>query len=135
MEVQEAMVEVIKVAGGAGNPGGSSYGNYNNRDGTGGLLIMYANKILNNGDILSEGTMGGRANASGGSSGGGSINLFYKDSFNNVNTISSNGGNVAIGIDLGGGGNVSGGSGGDGSVTVGNISTGTFVKQEIQRNP
>lgn len=128
------MAEIIKGAGGAGNPGGWSYRDYNDRNGTGGLLIMYANKIQNNGSILSEGIMGGRSNASGGSSGGGSINLFYKDSFDNVNTISSNGGNVAIGIDLGGGGNVSGGAGGDGSVTIGNISTGTFVKQEIQEN-
>ena len=66
------MVEATKVDGGAGNPGGNSYKNYNNHEGTGGLLIINAIKLVNNGKIQSNGVIGGRANAAGGSSGGGS---------------------------------------------------------------
>ena len=50
-------------------------------DGTGGLLIIYSKMILNNGDINSNGMTGGNALSSGGSSGGGSINIFYEDSY------------------------------------------------------
>ena len=124
-------MEATKVDGGAGNPGGNSYKNYNNHEGTGGLLIINAIKLVNNGKIQSNGVIGGRANAAGGSSGGGSINIFYKEEYINNGTIISNGGETAIGIDLGGGGNISGGSGGDGTVTIGNISSGSFVRNDV----
>ena len=56
----------------------------------------------------------------GGGSGGGSINIFYKTSITNGTIIASGG--------TRGSGKVVGGSGGAGCVTIGNISTGTFVK-------
>lgn len=53
--------------GGAGNPGAPG-----GEDGTGGLLIIYSDLFINNNCITSKGS-----NASGGASGGGSINIFY----------------------------------------------------------
>lgn len=66
--------------GGAGNPGGvSQSGGHKGQDGTGGLLIIYANDFVNSGIINSNGMEGGNGNnGSGGSSGGGSINIFYE---------------------------------------------------------
>lgn len=76
--------------------------------GTGGLLIVYANTIENtNGKLFSRGTSGGYNRdygCSGGSSGGGSINVFYKSQINK-GTIDA----------------------GNGCVTTGNISTGKFI--------
>lgn len=99
--------------GGAGNPGGrGSYGGnwnagYNGSTGTGGLLILYADTILNAGTISSNGSRGGNSKqAGGGSSGGGSINIFYKNNFTiqgTLQSISPRGGN--------------GGEGGMGSIT------------------
>ena len=59
----------------------------------------------------------------GGGSGGGSINIFYKDSFIK-GTISTTGG-------AGGNGHYfcyDGGAGGDGCISIGNISTGTYAE-------
>jgi len=61
--------------GGAGNPAGTGYKNGIN--GTGGLLTIYADEYVNNGKITSAGSLGGAAKLPGGSSGGGSINIFY----------------------------------------------------------
>lgn len=106
---------------------------FTGQNGTGGLLNIFSNILTNKGTIKTEGLSGGVANVNGGcgggSSGGGSLNIFYKNSYSNKGKISANGGMPAYGkFQLGG-------AGGDGSVTVGNISTGTFVKQEIQGNP
>ena len=108
-------------AGGAGNPGGLKWNstgyNYSDRaaNGTGGLLIIYANVINNYGSILSNGSNGGSSESNnGGSSGGGSINIFYKDTINN-GTINSNGGIYG-----------NGGSGGTGSISIGQIIDGTY---------
>lgn len=69
---------------GAGNPGANN--------GTGGLLIMCADSIRNNGIISSSGSNGGTGRAAGGgASGGGSINIFYKKTISGGN-IYSNGG-------------------------------------------
>ena len=68
-------------------------------------------------EISYGGSMGDNRNAPGGSSGGGSINIFYKD-------ILSNNGNILAN----GGGDDNMPKGGDGSVTIGNISSGTFTK-------
>ena len=67
---------------------------------------------------------GGGYYPGGGCSGGGSINIFYSDSYTKSDTakITTNGGVETSGI--------RGGAGGTGSVTIGNISTGTFVKDE-----
>ena len=81
------VVEII--GGGAGNPSGgindTPYYNANfihGSNGTGGLLIIYSKLNLYSGNILSCGSGGwsandGSHNNSGGSSGGGSINVFF----------------------------------------------------------
>ncbi len=61
----------------------------------------------------------------GGGSGGGSINLFYKSNITR-GSINSNGGTYGTGESA----RRNGGYGGAGSITIGNISTGTFVKDE-----
>jgi len=98
--------------GGAGNPGGpggaggSAVGTKpgtSGGSGTGGLLILYANQILNNIGLLesrgSNGGSGGQATnmsgARGGGSGGGCITVFYNyGSISNINNtnIQVNGG-------------------------------------------
>lgn len=52
----------------------------------------------------------------GGGSGGGSINIFYKDSLENLGNIKADGGG-AYG---------SGGTAGNGTISVGNISSGSY---------
>lgn len=80
--------------GGTGNPGGIQ----NGTTGTGGLLILYANKLNNSGKLQSNGV---NANEYGGASGGGSVNVFYNQ-LENKGTIEANGG---IGQNGGNGGN------------------------------
>ncbi|MCI9286515.1 MAG: hypothetical protein HFJ57_00740 [Clostridia bacterium] len=58
----------------------------------------------------------------GAGSGGGSINIFYKESIEKGNITTYNGPR--------GGGYAQGGLGGTGCITIGNISTETFVKDE-----
>ena len=112
---------------GTGNPGGLDTYYWElpqGSNGTGGLLIIYANEFSNTGTINAKGV--GIANrttgGSGGASGGGSINIFY-NTCNNVGTINSDGG-------AGSGDNstiVNTSAGGAGTVNKGNISTGTYV--------
>lgn len=109
--------------GGAGNPGGSVSG----KNGTGGLLIVYGKDIINNGAINANGSNGGIGEnshynrAGGGASGGGSINIFYNETIikGNITANGGIGGNIT---------NYVGGNGGSGSVSIGNISTGTYVE-------
>lgn len=111
---------------GAGNPAGSlSHQRANN--GTGGLMIIYGQEIRNgNGKIQSKGGNGGVGyNAGGGGSGGGSINIFYKNLIEQGD-INADGGNGGAYKNTG----VYGGAGGNGTITVGNISTGTFVSNQ-----
>ena len=63
--------------GGAGNPGGAA--KVKGTNGTGGLLIIYANGYVNKGSITATGSLGGNSFYSGGSSGGGSINIFTNE--------------------------------------------------------
>lgn len=118
--------------GGAGNPGGEgmragtlSYTIGKGENGTGGLLVIFANNIANNGQIDSNGSKGanydGYNYGGGGSSGGGSINIFLKGTLSQKGTIEANGGESCV----------QGSTGGNGSITIGNISTGTFVKDEV----
>ena len=88
-------------AGGAGNPGSTGAQN-----GTGGLLIIYANQYINDGTISATGAIGGSSGSSGGSSGGGSINIF-SISNGSLGTVYRNGGSR----------NGNGGAGGTGTVT------------------
>lgn len=121
--------------GGAGNPGGTGYystGSSNKKTwtggvgstGTGGLLIIYANEFNNLGTIKSNGSPGGPVNsASGGISGGGGSGAGSINIFGNV----LNSGNIeAIGV-YGGTVNNDGGKGGSGSITIGTITSGTFI--------
>ena len=75
------------IGGGAGNPGG--IGKYYGENGTGGLLIIYADEYQNAGLIKAIGSLGGRSGdgASGGASGGGSINIFTNQK-TNINRLS-----------------------------------------------
>lgn len=108
--------------GGAGNPGGYSTNTnnkhtmtYKGQDGTGGLLILYTRQFDNEGTIESKGSSGGRCNsrvpASGGSSGGGSVNIFYEHLLNKGTITAQGGVNTGNGI----------GPGGDGCVTLTNF--------------
>lgn len=110
---------------GAGNPGGTD-GNVGSKgsNGTGGLLIIYANNIINNSIIESNGSNGGTGykNAGGGSSGGGSINIFYKDNYTeNNSSITVNGGIAMCATGY------KGGAGGTGSISIGQILNGTYT--------
>lgn len=80
---------------------------YSGQNGTGGLLILYADTLYNSGDISSDGSKGGSGNAGGGSSGGGSINIFAKVVAENGIQTSTGGVSVA-----------GGGKGGNGAITV-----------------
>jgi len=126
--------------GGVGNePGKSGWsttstsyiGNVNNsyaQIGTGGLLIVYAKNILNNGKIESNGSdtiVNSRYSSShtrfsgGGNSGGGSINLFYKKNYESNGEIIAYGGTTSVNIKFDWA--AIGGDGGAGSITVQNI--------------
>lgn len=110
--------------GGAGNNGGAKAGNNGHAgdNGTGGLLVIFANDIVNNGVIASNGSNGGNAYqesttcaASGGGSGGGSINLFYIRTYTNTGSITANGG---ISGTTHWASSYRGGNGGKGSITA-----------------
>ena len=104
--------------GGAGNPGG--YGNTGGQageNGTGGLLIIYANNFINNNQIVSNGSKGGDAYASGGSSGGGSINIFYNILTKNGEILAS-GGRAANRVPTNGYQGQDGHVGGNGTITM-----------------
>lgn len=110
---------------GAGNPGGTD-GNDGSKgsNGTGGLLIIYANSLINNSNIEANGSNGGNGykNAGGGSSGGGSINIFYKDNYTENNGSITVDGGIAM-CPTG----YQGGAGGTGSISVGQILNGTYT--------
>ena len=108
--------------GGAGGTG--SYSD-NNGAGNPGLLIIYGNKINNNNLIESNGVSAIYETVTGGSSGGGSINLFYNENYNNNGTISAYGGIATKGYLK------TGGAGGAGTITVGSIKTGAYEKIDV----
>lgn len=118
------------VGGGAGNPAGAGSGSAaNGENGTGGLLIIYANTLINNGGIYANGSSGGWAyRAGGGGSGGGSINIFYREN-PTPGTIAADAGAGGAGT-RGGGETTRGAPGGNGSVTKGSVVTGDFVIAE-----
>ena len=99
--------------------------------GSGGLLIMYANNIVNNSKITSNGSNGvnkTEVDSPGGSSGGGSINIFYENNCENDGEITAVGGEaVQTNIKSA---KRKGGKGGNGTVTIGRILEGTFVKDQ-----
>lgn len=113
----------VGAGGGAGNPGGAQASLKGSAqagsNGTGGLLIIYADTFENNSTISANGSAGGSAyRAGGGGSGGGSVNIFCKTN-NKTGTITATGG--AGGTGTRNGQSANGGAGGTGSVTIGNI--------------
>ena len=89
------------------------------------MLIIYANKLDNNFNIVANGSSGGQVEprtetVSGGASGGGSINIFYSDKITGIENIVATGG-------ISNSGDLKGGEGGTGCVTIGSIETGSFV--------
>lgn len=113
--------------GGAGNPGGKGgTDDINGETGTGGLLIIYADSVINNGEISSNGSDGGIGNGGlpgGGASGGGTVNIFYKTTYTGTKPIATGGKAIT------GGGTIKI-WGGSGSVSIGSISTGKYVEDE-----
>lgn len=116
------------VGGGAGNPGGkgykegTAYPTLDGENGTGGLLIIYGNSVINNGMLSSKGsssktitTGSNQSFRGGGSSGGGSINVFYRD---NIEP-----GNISV---VSGTAYSYGGKGGNGTFNIGKIVDGTY---------
>ena len=120
-------------SGGTGNPGGFGYSSIgtanqtkeiskNGSNGTGGLIIIYANKFNNDGLISSDGT--DNLN-NGGASGAGSINIFAKniEKKGNYSTI---GGKGTISEIPSYKKKIKGGDGGNGSVTIGTMENNKF---------
>ena len=104
----------VRGGSGAGNPGGTCFKETNcstGQNGTGGLLIIYANKYENKGTINAKGYNGGSGTLGGGSSGGGSINIFTNQSIigDNKGIVNISGG-AAVGT-------TKGGAGGTGTIT------------------
>ena len=110
---------VMSTASAGNDYGGNGYANgYRGNNGTGGLLIVYGDSIVNVGTISSNGVAGGAGdNAGGGSSGGGSVNVFCRNSITKGTITAAGGGSVRK----------NGGAGGAGCVSTGSIATGTYV--------
>lgn len=91
--VRDSGATYTGAGGGAGNPGGKYSGRNasDGENGTGGLLIIASNNILNKGTIEANGASGGSALEPGGNSGGGSINIFYNENYINDGEITANG--------------------------------------------
>ena len=124
--------------GGAGNPGGKNGAS----NGTGGLLIIYADEYDNNGNITATGARGGSASISaGGSSGGGSINIFTNQPTNidKLGIVIDEKYNSILGNTTFSGGassSVNGGAGGLGTVNIGGIRNAQYydLKEIIQQD-
>lgn len=140
--------------GGTGNPGGvgsvknSTNASYSGNNGTGGLLTIYTDSFVNNGTITADGVAGrgcpSRTCATGGASGGGSINIFSNDKiiikdlnesetevYNRIlGNTTANGGAGGTGWRNTSGSNtasVKSGAGGKGTVSIGKITNGTYI--------
>ena len=113
--------------GGAGNKAGvgkqsvraveSNNSAYNVQNGTGGLLVLYADLLSNDGMISSDGSAGGShpdggsaGSSAGGSSGGGSVNIFAKEILKKGSYEANGGKNLYTDA-------APGGNGGNGNVT------------------
>ena len=121
---------IFNASGGSGNGPGIGYSSgkansvLNGGTGTGGLLILYANRIINNKEITANGVAIPMSAPAGGPSGGGTINIFYKASFINNDIIQSIGGkNPAASQN-------EERYGGNGTVSIGSISSGTYKEYQ-----
>lgn len=114
--------------GGQGNPSGTSTNESlfttQQQNGTGGLLIIYCDNLYNIGNINADGVTAkysdSQIDCTGGSSGGGSLNIFCNKLYNGINkgTITSNGGAPQTRNTV-----YHGGAGGNGCVTIDAIKT------------
>ena len=119
----EQTFESLLPTGGAGNPNGDSYNSVNStKSGTGGLLMIYAEQVLGDtGIIESNGSMAENQWAcTGGGSGAGSINILTKSFSEKIQV-------TAIGV-TNDNSKAPGGRGGNGSITIGDVSTGSFIQ-------
>lgn len=116
---------------GAGNPGGVNRQGVRAQNGTGGLLVVNCFEIIGNGSLIAYGSNGGgQGFTSGGSSGGGTINVFLsKLSFNN--SINVSGGIAVKPKDQNGNYWRYGGAGGAGTATIGMIVGGYYTDLDI----
>lgn len=84
----------------------------------GGLLILFSNQFNNQGIIEANGVDNTiQHDIQGGSSGGGSINIFYEKFIANQFCVAKGGGPV-----------YAGGGGGNGSISIGTIASGNYVE-------
>ena len=114
--------EYHTAGGGAGNlPGVGTNNLYDGEPFVGGLLVIYANNVEmeNEGKVDVSGGKGGNAQVGGGASGGGSINIFYRNNYKE-GRYNVEGGNTS-------GTTSKGGAGGKGTISVGKIQDGTYV--------
>ena len=118
---------VIQIGGQGGTSRGNSVkdsstgvGNPGNNNGTGGLLVIFANKIKNEENILSNGIGAAYTEETAGSSGAGSINVFYIDEYTNTGTIETKGFATKGYLQTGG-------AGGTGSISIGQLINGTYT--------
>ena len=131
-EVEEFMeIFILMLDGGAGNPGAAAH--FGVGHGTGGLLVLIINSDSIPGEVTACGIGGGKGQyASGGASGGGSVNVFFLGSpltILNADSFSALGG-PAVPRNFGGTANA-GGAGGPGSVTVGSIVSNYYTDLNI----
>ena len=130
-----------KGIGGAGNPAGSG-SNGSGENGTGGLLVIYSNEFENNGSLTAHGYNGRKGQSGdyvfgGGSSGGGSINIFTNQptNINSLGTVVNTKYSQMLGTT-----NVAGGTtlaaGGAGTINIGEIREGQYydLKEAIQQD-
>ncbi len=85
-------------------------------------MILCAKNVINNGYIQANGSSGGYDTSTqgpGGSSGGGSINIFYVNGYTGTGTVLANGGNYHYTYQSV---EITGGAGGNGTVTSTQIS-------------
>lgn len=149
VERRQSNHAILFSGGGAGNKGGvgseitgsnlkgTSTTTYKGENGTGGLLIIYTKELQNNGKIESNGCNGGHGmeydhSTSGGSSGGGSINIFYKKC-TVKGEIEAIGGEKIQNYTSYDKATTYSGKGGDGSTTIGTIINGTFEKEIYEK--
>lgn len=87
----------------------------------GGLLILFSNQFNNEGTIEANGVDNtNQHDIQGGSSGGGSINIFYEKLIANQSCIAKGGETI-----------YAGGAGGSGSISMGSIASGNYVEENI----
>ena len=84
------------------------------------MLVIFANKIKNEENILSNGIGAAYTEETAGSSGAGSINVFYIDEYTNTGTIETKGFATKGYLQTGG-------AGGTGSISVGQLLNGIYT--------